>query len=48
VELDGTLQTTALEVIDGKIAAIYVTRNPEKLRHVAHLVPDGLVSDRER
>jgi RNA polymerase sigma-70 factor, ECF subfamily len=29
-----TLQTTALEIEDGKIAAIYVTRNPDKLRHL--------------
>ena len=30
-EADGELQTTALEIEDGKIAAIYVMRNPEKL-----------------
>jgi RNA polymerase sigma-70 factor (ECF subfamily) len=35
VEGDGTLQTTALQIEDGKIAAIYVMRNPDKLRHVA-------------
>lgn len=34
VEQDETLQTTALEIQDGKIVAIYVTRNPEKLRHL--------------
>ena len=28
------LQTTALEIEDGKIAAIYVMRNPDKLRHL--------------
>ena len=33
-EADGELQTTALEVADGKVAAIYVMRNPEKLRHL--------------
>lgn len=33
-ESDGELQTTALEIRDGKIAAIYVMRNPDKLRHV--------------
>ena len=32
------LQTTALEVREGRIAAIYITRNPDKLRHVAALV----------
>jgi RNA polymerase sigma-70 factor (ECF subfamily) len=34
LEADGELQTTALEVEDEKIAAIYVMRNPEKLRHL--------------
>ncbi|MFY9694282.1 MAG: sigma-70 family RNA polymerase sigma factor [Xanthobacteraceae bacterium] len=34
VEQDGVLQTTALQIEDGKIAAIYVTRNPDKLRHL--------------
>jgi RNA polymerase sigma-70 factor (ECF subfamily) len=34
IEKDETLQTTALEIEDGRIVAIYVTRNPDKLRHV--------------
>jgi len=34
LEADGELQTTALDVEDGKIAAIYVVRNPDKLRHL--------------
>ncbi|KVZ88752.1 sigma-70 family RNA polymerase sigma factor [Burkholderia ubonensis] len=34
LEADGELQTTALEIQDGKIAAIYVVRNPDKLRHL--------------
>jgi RNA polymerase sigma-70 factor (ECF subfamily) len=34
VEADNTLQTTALEIEDGKITAIYVMRNPDKLRHL--------------
>jgi RNA polymerase sigma-70 factor (ECF subfamily) len=35
IERDDTLQTTALEVDpDGIIAAIYITRNPDKLRHL--------------
>lgn len=29
------LQTTALATEDGRITAIYITRNPDKLRHVA-------------
>lgn len=38
MEPDGTLQTTALEIEDGRIQAIYVVRNPEKLRHVQLLL----------
>jgi RNA polymerase sigma-70 factor, ECF subfamily len=33
-EADGLLQTTALLVEDGRIAGIYVVRNPDKLRHL--------------
>jgi RNA polymerase sigma-70 factor, ECF subfamily len=33
-EKDGELQTTALEIEDGKIKAIYVVRNPDKLKHL--------------
>jgi len=33
-EGDGVLQTTALEIVDGAIVAIYVVRNPDKLRHL--------------
>ncbi|QCB53883.1 RNA polymerase sigma factor SigJ [Sphingopyxis sp. PAMC25046] len=33
-EADGELQTTALDIEDGRIVAIYVMRNPDKLRHV--------------
>lgn len=34
LEADGELQTTALDIEDGKITAIYVVRNPDKLRHL--------------
>ncbi len=34
LEADGELQTTALDIEDGKITAIYVMRNPDKLRHL--------------
>jgi RNA polymerase sigma-70 factor (ECF subfamily) len=34
VESDDTLQTTALDIRDGKIFGIYVMRNPDKLKHV--------------
>jgi hypothetical protein len=33
-EEDGSIDTTAFEHRDGRIVAIYVTRNPEKLNHV--------------
>jgi RNA polymerase sigma-70 factor (ECF subfamily) len=33
-EADGELQTTALEIEDGTVRAIYVMRNPDKLRHL--------------
>jgi RNA polymerase sigma-70 factor (ECF subfamily) len=34
LEADGELQTTALDIEDGKITAVYVTRNPDKLKHL--------------
>ena len=34
LEADGEFSTTALEIEDGKIKAIYVVRNPDKLRHL--------------
>lgn len=34
IESDGVLQTTALEIEDDKIVAMYLVRNPEKLRHL--------------
>ncbi len=33
-EADAELQTTALDIKDGRVAAIYVMRNPDKLRHL--------------
>jgi RNA polymerase sigma-70 factor (ECF subfamily) len=35
IERGGILQTTALEIEDGSIVAVYVVRNPDKLRHMA-------------
>ncbi|HET6336406.1 MAG TPA: sigma-70 family RNA polymerase sigma factor [Polyangiales bacterium] len=35
LEADGALQTTALEIADGKVIAMYITRNPDKLRHLS-------------
>jgi RNA polymerase sigma-70 factor, ECF subfamily len=34
MEADGELQTTALDIENGKVTAIYVMRNPDKLRHL--------------
>jgi RNA polymerase sigma-70 factor, ECF subfamily len=33
-EVDGEFSTTALEIENGKVAAVYVVRNPDKLRHL--------------
>lgn len=33
-ESDGVLQTTALDIEDGRITTVYVVRNPDKLRHL--------------
>jgi RNA polymerase sigma-70 factor (ECF subfamily) len=33
-ETDGILQTTAFQIEGGRIAAIYIMRNPDKLRHL--------------
>jgi RNA polymerase sigma-70 factor (ECF subfamily) len=33
-EPDGEFSTTALDIEDGKIAAIYIVRNPDKLKHL--------------
>jgi RNA polymerase sigma factor (sigma-70 family) len=32
------LQSTALEIVEGRIAAIYIVRNPDKLRHIARML----------
>ena len=34
IEANDTLQTTALDIRDGKVFGIYVMRNPDKLKHV--------------
>ncbi|RJE89176.1 sigma-70 family RNA polymerase sigma factor [Paracoccus onubensis] len=33
-EADGEIQTTALEIEEGRVIAIYIMRNPDKLRHL--------------
>jgi hypothetical protein len=40
-ERDNVLQTTALEIADGRITAIYITRNPDKLAHIAQSAVDA-------
>jgi RNA polymerase sigma-70 factor (ECF subfamily) len=35
IERGDILQTTALEIEDGRIVAVYAVRNPDKLRHMA-------------
>lgn len=37
LEEDGVVQTTALDIENGHIVGVYIIRNPEKLRHLAHL-----------
>ena len=42
----GVVQTTALKLRDGRIAAVYIMRNPDKLAHVhalhaAEVTPRG-------
>ena len=36
-ERDGALQTTAFAIEDGRITAVYITRNPDKLQRVCSL-----------
>ena len=38
IERGDILQTTALQIEDSRIVAVYVVRNPDKLRHVADTV----------
>ena len=33
-EPDGSIHTTSLDIRDGRVAAIYIVRNPDKLRHL--------------
>jgi RNA polymerase sigma-70 factor (ECF subfamily) len=37
-ERDNVFQTTAFEIEDGKIVTVYITRNPDKLQHVAKVL----------
>jgi len=37
LERGDVVETTALQIDDGKITAIYIVRNPEKLRHLPQM-----------
>jgi RNA polymerase sigma-70 factor (ECF subfamily) len=41
LEKGDTLQSTALEIVDGRIAAVYIVRNPNKLGHLTGLLPQA-------
>lgn len=43
IDRGAALQTTALEVRDGKITAIYIVRNPDKLRHIKGMLSEDSV-----
>ena len=43
IDRGAALQTTALEVRDGKITAIYIVRNPDKLRHIKVMLSEDSV-----
>ena len=42
IERGDILQTTALEIEDGRVVAVYVVRNPDKLRHPVDLAGQGI------
>jgi RNA polymerase sigma-70 factor, ECF subfamily len=35
---DGTVETLTIEIHEGRVAAIYVVRNPEKLAHITRFL----------
>ncbi|WP_374441034.1 sigma-70 family RNA polymerase sigma factor [Stella sp.] len=37
VDRNGVLQTTAVAIEGGRVIAVYIVRNPDKLRHLGHL-----------
>ena len=37
LEPDGLVQTTSLDIADGRIVGVYIVRNPEKLGHLSGL-----------
>ncbi len=41
IDRGAILQTTAIEVRDGKVSALYIVRNPDKLHHIEAMLADG-------
>ncbi len=44
LEQDGVVQTTALDIEDGRIVGVYIVRNPEKLAHLSNLIGSATLS----
>lgn len=44
VEVDGALQTLALDITGGRVSAVYLMRNPDKLQHVIRLLPPEMAA----
>jgi len=40
IEGGNVVQTTALQIEQDKVVAIYCTRNPDKLQHIIGTIPD--------
>ncbi|BES70343.1 sigma-70 family RNA polymerase sigma factor [Marinobacter nanhaiticus D15-8W] len=43
IEADGLPQTTTLAIVNGRITDIYVMRNPNKMDHLATMVPEPVL-----
>lgn len=43
IEADGLPQTTTLAIVNGRITDIYVMRNPNKMDHLARMVPEPVL-----
>ncbi|MEP1217406.1 MAG: sigma-70 family RNA polymerase sigma factor [Marinobacter sp.] len=41
IEQDGLPQVMTLDVAEGRVQALYIVRNPDKLRHLADQLPEG-------
>lgn len=47
VEAGDIIQTTSLQIRNGRVSGIYVMRNPDKLRHLSIALSDGFALGRE-